>query len=499
MAAPDNPGSTAPAGAASRALSCLALPSFTEACGFINSKYSCLVVKTHRRHLALHPKYLNKKRSGIKEHLNADLLKYSVTLEGVPVAYDNIKLVGELGEIVDDIGYIHINIEADFVVFQPKCGQNLVGVVNKKAPSHIGCLVHGCFNASIPRPLKISVEAWQQMEADIGDQLEFEVFRMDADAVGVFCIRGRLNKKMEAELVNKINSMAEDQNTNVILRTVQNGSEISEEGAVVETSTLSEDTLKKIGKKRTFEETLSLNESTGEQGDANFSLEEAPKKKQKKHDHQEAPSQDQPVEVDGSGDNSVTETSFQPTEQILNREKRKKKKHKESLQDIAIDVALDHSAVGLDSESGVPSSLEHHVKKSKKKKHKDHPDLESSLVNGVTEDSLTLEDSTLEEAETQLLGSTKKKHKKKHKNAPLTPDLDPGKGIALTSSQETSTDVSITQQETPQKKKHKKKHQDLTVAASESAAFQTTVGIEDSNNLVASSQRKEKKRKKESL
>ena len=45
--------------------------------------------------------------------------------KGVPVAYDNIKLVGQHGDIFDDQGYIHLNIEASFVVFKPNKGQKL--------------------------------------------------------------------------------------------------------------------------------------------------------------------------------------------------------------------------------------------------------------------------------------------------------------------------------------------------------------------------------------
>lgn len=48
------------------------------------------------------------------------------SLQGVPVAYDNIKVVGELGDIYDDQGFIHLNIEADFVIFSPKKGKKLV-------------------------------------------------------------------------------------------------------------------------------------------------------------------------------------------------------------------------------------------------------------------------------------------------------------------------------------------------------------------------------------
>ncbi|KAK2496704.1 hypothetical protein MC885_003958 [Smutsia gigantea] len=187
-AASEGPG-VGPAGV----LPCLELPTYAAACALVNSRYSCLVAGPHRRHIALSPRYLNRKRTGIREQLDAELLRYSESLLGVPIAYDNIKVVGELGDIYDDQGHIHLNIEADFVIFCPEPGQKLMGTVNKVSSSHIGCLVHGCFNASIPKPEQMPAEQWQTLEINVGDELEFEVFRLDSDAAGVFCIRGKLN------------------------------------------------------------------------------------------------------------------------------------------------------------------------------------------------------------------------------------------------------------------------------------------------------------------
>ncbi|XP_006880343.1 PREDICTED: DNA-directed RNA polymerase I subunit RPA43 [Elephantulus edwardii] len=185
--------SEAPVGGPAGVLPCLELPTYAAACALVSSPNSCLVARKHQRHIALSPRYLNRKRTGIREQLNAELLRYSESLLGVPVAYDNIKAVGELGDIYDDQGHIHFNIEADFVVFCPEPGQKLMGTVNKVSSSHIGCLVHGCFNASIPKPEQMPVEQWQALEINVGDELEFEVFRLDSDAAGVFCIRGKLN------------------------------------------------------------------------------------------------------------------------------------------------------------------------------------------------------------------------------------------------------------------------------------------------------------------
>ncbi|XP_078394986.1 DNA-directed RNA polymerase I subunit RPA43 isoform X2 [Cetorhinus maximus] len=171
--------------------------SFQQACALIKSPYSCLVLDTCRRHIALSPLYLKRQRSGIERQLRTELLRFSESLQGVPIAYNKVRLIGELGDIYDDQGYIHLNIEADFVIFRPKTGQKLVGIVNKVAPSHLGCLVHGCFNASIPKPHQAN-GTWPGFAVTVGDSLKFKVLQLDADVAGVLCIRGRLSKSLQA-------------------------------------------------------------------------------------------------------------------------------------------------------------------------------------------------------------------------------------------------------------------------------------------------------------
>ncbi|KAK7124253.1 hypothetical protein R3I94_018575 [Phoxinus phoxinus] len=190
---------TARPGGHSAVVRCL-IPSFAGAVKLLNAHYSCLVLDTHRRHIALPPVYLRKKRLGIQEELNAELLKYSGSLDGVPMAYDNIKIVGQHGDIYDDQGFIHFNIEASFVIFKPQIGSKLVGVINKMGVGHVGCLVHGCFNASVLKPNLMSPERWRDSGLSVGQSLEFEVFKLDAEAAGVLLIKGRLDKSRVQEL-----------------------------------------------------------------------------------------------------------------------------------------------------------------------------------------------------------------------------------------------------------------------------------------------------------
>lgn len=76
--------------------------------------------------------------------------KLCFRLDGVLIAYSNIKLRGDIGQIIDDGPYIHFKILADFVIFQPRVGLRLKAVVNKLSKDHVGLLVHNHFNVSVP-------------------------------------------------------------------------------------------------------------------------------------------------------------------------------------------------------------------------------------------------------------------------------------------------------------------------------------------------------------
>ncbi|XP_053469378.1 DNA-directed RNA polymerase I subunit RPA43 [Ictalurus furcatus] len=200
------------------AVPCL-IPSFADARELVNAPYSCLVLHTHRRHVALPPMYLNKKKTGIQQELNADLLKYSNSFKGVPLAYDGIKIIGQHGDIFDDQGYIHLNVEASFVIFKPQERQMLMGVINKIGVGHVGCLVHGCFNASVVKPAQLTTEQWRDSGLKLGGSLIFKVCQLDADVAGVLLIRGRLEKSRVQELIDSFSSADTEQDETVEVAT----------------------------------------------------------------------------------------------------------------------------------------------------------------------------------------------------------------------------------------------------------------------------------------
>lgn len=66
------------------------------------------------------------------------------------VAYNHVRIQQPFGAIMTSQPDVHFDIVAEFIVFQPTPGSVLKATVTKTERSSVGCLVHGCFNASFP-------------------------------------------------------------------------------------------------------------------------------------------------------------------------------------------------------------------------------------------------------------------------------------------------------------------------------------------------------------
>ena len=107
-------------------------------------KYSCLEEIEHRMTVPLAPKYLSGVRRGLKEHLNNKILfLYVDELNGVPLAYNQIKIVSS--SIIDDQEFIVLDIKVNFVIFKVNISNILCGTVTK-----ISKYLNICFK---PKPL----------------------------------------------------------------------------------------------------------------------------------------------------------------------------------------------------------------------------------------------------------------------------------------------------------------------------------------------------------
>ena len=111
-------------------------------------------------------------------------------LGGVVIAYNNVKLLDSHGHIIDDQPYLHFDVQTDYIIFQPTAGSILKGCVNHVGRGHVGCLVHGCFNASVPQPMD-SGDTWPGYGLVMGQEFLFEVDKTFTQN-GVLSMKGKL-------------------------------------------------------------------------------------------------------------------------------------------------------------------------------------------------------------------------------------------------------------------------------------------------------------------
>lgn len=113
--------------------------------------------------------------------MQRDEKRHVPSLKGVLLSYSQIESLEPSARLMYDSPYSHIRIRAHFHTFSPEVGDVLGGfsctigttetyfliptisdgIVNKVSPDHIGLLIYGVFNASIPSDqIRKSEFAW---------------------------------------------------------------------------------------------------------------------------------------------------------------------------------------------------------------------------------------------------------------------------------------------------------------------------------------------------
>ncbi|EPX71238.1 DNA-directed RNA polymerase I complex subunit Rpa43 [Schizosaccharomyces octosporus yFS286] len=160
-------------------------------------------------YLSIAPAHSRNPLAAIHEHLDSMILSKMPRINGILLAYDNVRFLENSGKIMYDSPFSYCWIRVDVLVFSPKKGDHLEGKINLVSPSHIGLLVLGIFNASIPR--KSIPSSWSFIEPDTteeqgrwktkekktvepGQSLEFQVDGLQREA-GLTMVQGTLIEK----------------------------------------------------------------------------------------------------------------------------------------------------------------------------------------------------------------------------------------------------------------------------------------------------------------
>ncbi|XP_011691191.1 PREDICTED: probable DNA-directed RNA polymerase I subunit RPA43 [Wasmannia auropunctata] len=211
--------------------------SYLELSGLLEDEESHVHFTRITKHLALHPYYLNNIQQGLNQILRSSLNTYDRELKGFVLAFRNPKLLSNVGEMLYDSPFIHIDIEADFYLFRPTVGSFLKGVVNKKGLDHIIMLVHKTYTVSIPKP--DDTEEWPGDSVEIGQEVKCCVSQIDNKSRPPFiCGTLRSDYSQGCRLpdsinnIDNVNSAIESANSTMRTDTSVNG--ISEDDGVSE-------------------------------------------------------------------------------------------------------------------------------------------------------------------------------------------------------------------------------------------------------------------------
>jgi hypothetical protein len=100
--------------------------------------------------IKLSPCFTSEPRKGVEEYLKKLLMRYVPEFDGIVIGYTNIQFLQKNADILFDSPYFSVKVVVIFNLFSPKKNLEIVGKVNKVSADHIGLLLYGVVNASIP-------------------------------------------------------------------------------------------------------------------------------------------------------------------------------------------------------------------------------------------------------------------------------------------------------------------------------------------------------------
>lgn len=155
-------------------------------------------------HIHLHPSSLLDVHLGVEEHINSLLLRYNESLDGIPVAYSDVKRLSKTGAVSPYFPLCHVPVSVSMTLLRPRPGMLLVGKVTEMSDTFIGLLAFDYLNCviqigSVRSDLTYSVfgQCWKsashkEHSITVGDRVRFLVERVDKHGGGYVTIVGSL-------------------------------------------------------------------------------------------------------------------------------------------------------------------------------------------------------------------------------------------------------------------------------------------------------------------
>lgn len=142
---------------------------------YVRDKNSCISYTASEMHIGFPPWGFANFQETLTNIISRDKIgKYDAKLSGIVLDVRNIKVFGTSYPVHDDDPINHINIKANFYIFQPRIGAIVKGVVKHISHGHIAVIIYRVFNVSI----RFNRESVRD-SLRINQQISFRIKRFD--------------------------------------------------------------------------------------------------------------------------------------------------------------------------------------------------------------------------------------------------------------------------------------------------------------------------------
>ncbi|XP_014767920.1 DNA-directed RNA polymerase I subunit RPA43 [Octopus bimaculoides] len=173
---------------------------------------SLCIQEDSEEEIAIPPAFIGKLNEGIRFRLNTEINTFSHRLNGVILAYKDLKLLSSEGRIQGDRPFIYFKMKISYILFQPKIGSTLTGVIKEIYASHVVCVVHELFNATV---IKSSDDAtWNINAFRVSNLIEFTVTDLHSTPK-LFSMKGKLIRRIETNSLVKQDKKAKKRHRDV--------------------------------------------------------------------------------------------------------------------------------------------------------------------------------------------------------------------------------------------------------------------------------------------
>jgi hypothetical protein len=166
---------------------------------------SVLEAVTAKMNIHVHPSSLLDVDLGVREHVNSLLLKYNEQLDGIPVAYRDVKQLSKTSVVSPYFPLCKMGVEASFTLIRPREGALVEGRVTEITDTFIGMLLFNLVNVVIEvgnvQGFSYSLfdHRWKNVRdaghgIAHGDMVRCRVIRVEKHGGGYCTISGSLGK-----------------------------------------------------------------------------------------------------------------------------------------------------------------------------------------------------------------------------------------------------------------------------------------------------------------